>query len=555
MKDLSGRATHSRYDYVVVGSGSAGSVMAARLAEDPGARVLLLEAGPADTSMFIRMPAALAFPLQDDKYNWNLYSEPEPELHGRSICEARGRVLGGSSSINGMNWVRGNPWDYDNWAALGNEGWSFEEVLPYFKKLETYDKGANRFRGGSGPMKIETCAADGPLYRAFLAAGQEAGHVRVDDANGFRQEGVHVTQRNVHQGLRWSTSRAYLHSKGPRDNLHVLIKSRARKIVFDGRRAVKIEIEVNGKPAVIGVEREVVVCGGALHSPHLLLHSGVGNFDLLRKLGVPQVAHLPGVGEGLKDHIAAPVTYQTVGKVSAAAQFTLMRRALLGANWLFFKKGLCATNFFEVGAFIRTRDDIAVPDVQFEFIPFLGDFQHGKIQIEDGFQYFFSLLRPTSVGKVWIDSVDPKAPPKFRFNYLSTDEDRRDAIAAVRAIRKVVAQPAWAAYRGNEVLPGQAIQTDAEILDFLRKNAGTNYHPCCSCRMGKDDMAVVDAQARVHQLENVRIVDASIMPEIVSGNLNAPIIMMAEKVADLMRNRRLPAEDTDYYKGALDRAG
>lgn len=549
MMDIYGRSILNKYDYVIIGSGSAGAVVASRLAEDTQVKVLLIEAGPIDNSIFIKMPAALGIPLTNKKFNWFLHSEPEPFLNGRRIYEARGRVLGGSSSINGMNWVRGNPWDYDRWASLGNQGWSYAEVLPYFKKAESFDQGANEYRGSEGPMKIETCAARSPLYKAFLDAGRQAGLEQVTDHNGYRQEGVHITQRNVHNGLRWNTSRAYLHSAPVRDNLHVWCSATVNKIVFAGKRAVQVDVSSGQILQRIEVEREVVVCSGAIHSPHLLMHSGIGDAAELRRLSIPVVADVFGVGRGLKDHLAAPVQYMATQNVSAAKDLTLAGRLKLGAQWSLFKRGLGATNFFEVGAFIRTRDEVKVPDVQFEFVPLLGELQHGGVDLKNGFQYFFSLMRPTSTGRVWIDSASPSAAPKFQFNFLATKEDQRDAIAAVKAIRSIVARPAWDPYRGEEVMPGAKMQSDAEILEFLRETAGTNYHPACTCRMGQDDESVVDENGRVHGVDNVRVVDASIMPEIVSGNLNAPVIMMAEKIADSIRGRKpLAPANVTYYQ-------
>jgi choline dehydrogenase len=549
LKTIDGQSTLARYDYIVVGSGSAGSTLASRLAEDTDVKVLLIEAGPKDNSIYLRMPAALGFPLADDKFNWFLHTEPEPALNQRKIYEARGRVLGGSSSINGMNWVRGNPWDYDQWAARGLAGWSYAECLPYFRKAETFDGGANRYRGGSGPMMIETCSADNPLYTAFLRSGEQAGYLHVQDHNAFRQEGVHVTQRNVHNGLRWSTSQAYLHAQGKRENLHVVCNTVVTRIRLEGTAATGVALLSAGQAAQIEAEREVILCAGAIHSPHLLMHSGIGDADQLNAHGLSVVHHLPGVGRNLKDHVAAPVQYRATGNVSAAKELGRVGRLKLGVNWLLFKRGLGATNFFEVGAFIRTRDEVRVPDVQFEFVPMLGEFQHGDVKLENGFQYFFSLMRPTSVGRVTLRSANPLDAPAFQFNFLSTEEDRRTAIDAVRAIRTVVAQAAWSKLRGEEVTPGASARTDAEILEFLRNSAGTNYHPCCSCRMGSDELAVVDAQARVQGVKNLRIIDASILPQIVSGNLNAPVIMIAEKLADQIRGRTaLERETTPYYQ-------
>ena len=538
------------YDYVVIGSGSAGSVIAARLAEDVTRSVLLLEAGPSDKHLYIRMPAALGFPLMNDRFNWYYNSEPEPHLNGRTIHEARGRVLGGSSSINGMNWVRANPWDYDNWSAMGNAGWNYGEVLPYFKKAETYDKGANAYRGGKGPMMIETCKAENPLYHAFLQAGQDTGLQHVEDHNGYQQEGVHITQRNVGKGIRWSTSQGYIHAQPKKDNLTVLTGARVLGIETSNRRAVRVDVMTPGGRQKIEVERETILCGGTLNSPQLLQLSGIGHADDLKAAGVSLVHHLPGVGRGMKDHVAAPVMYRATRNVSAAKDLTLLGKAWLGANWLFLKRGLGATNFFEVGAFMRTREAEIIPNVQFEFVPMLGEFQHGNVKLENGFQYFLSLMRPKSEGRVWIDSADPMKAPKFVFNYFENADDLEQCVQAVKAIRDTVAQKGWDEFRGAEVTPGPDVRSDDDIRGWLRNVAGTNYHPCCSCRMGTDDNAVVDAEGRVHGIEGLRVVDASIMPEIVSGNLNAPVIMMAEKIADSIRGRTPLATDPQPYHRA-----
>lgn len=539
----------NRYDYVVIGAGSAGSAIAARLAED-NVSVLLLEAGPWDDSIVLKMPAALAIPLGNDKYNWYYHSEPEPHLNGRKIYEARGRVIGGSSSINGLNWVRGNPLDYDRWSETGNDGWAYSEVLPYFKKAESFHGVESVYRGAGGPMKVETCPADHILYQKFLKAGVEAGYPYTEDHNAFQQEGMHKAQRNVSGGVRWSASRAYLVDRLVWPNLDVVANARIHRIKFFGRMACGVNVKLRHEADVrfIEAEREVILCGGALNSPQLLLLSGVGRADDLRRADVPLVADVAGVGYGLKDHVAASVQYRVTRNVSIASQLTFLGKAKLGLEWSLFKTGLGASNFFEVGGFIRTDPQEIIPDIQYEFTPMLGEVQHGSVAIGQGFQYFLNLLRPTSEGRVWIEDADPLKPPRFVFNYLQSDQDKQAMIAAVRATRHIVAQSSWDDLRGEETSPGMEFVTDAQILAWLQNNSGTVYHPCRSCRMGSDDLAVTDRFARVHGVERLRVIDASIMPEIVSGNINAPVIMMAEKLADHIRGRAtLAPEKVPYY--------
>jgi choline dehydrogenase len=539
--------TRKSYDYIVIGSGSGGCVVASRLAESGANKILLIEAGPWDTSIFIRMPAALGFPLMNDKYNWYYHTEQEPYLDNRTIYEARGRVLGGSSSINGMNWVRGHGWDYDNWGRNKLPGWSYAEVLPYFKKAETSDKGANAYRGHSGPMSIETCAARNPLYRSFLKAGEQAGLDHVEDHNAFKQEGVHITQRNVGKGMRWSTSRAYLHNRPDKGNLDVVIRARVHRIAFVGKRATGVLMRHDGATETITAEREVILCGGALNSPQLLQLSGIGNARDLREVGINVVADIPGVGVGLKDHVAAPVQCRITKPISAARELSTLKRTILGARWLFTRTGLGATNFFEVGGFLRTDDKETIPNIQLEFVPMLGELQHGSVKLEEGFQYFLSLMRPESEGRVWLRDSNPESAPRFVFNYLKEERDREQMIAAVKTVRNLIRQPAWDELRGEEVTPGEAVKTDEQILAWLRQNAGTNYHPCRTCRMGYDDMAVTDENGKVHGVDNLRVIDASIMPEIVTGNLNAPVIMMAEKLSDVVLGKPALRPDPQPY--------
>lgn len=537
------------FDFVIVGSGSAGSVLAGRLSEKPGCSVLLIEAGPSDRSIYIQMPAALGIHLSSPKYNWFYHSEPDPHAGNRRIYEARGKVLGGSSSINGMNWARGNPWDYDNWAAMGLADWRYAACLPYFRKAETFHGGDAVYRGGSGPMRVETSPAKGDLYDAFLESGRQAGQEQVSDHNGFRQEGIHVTQRNVGEGRRWSTSEAYIRQAGPRPNLTVLTGTHVTGIEFSGRRAVRIHATGASGPVRFDIGRELILSCGALNTPQLLQLSGIGNGDDLKALSIPVRFHLPGVGANLMDHPAAAVRFTAKGRASLARHLGPVGRSLVAARWLLFKSGLGNTNYFETGAFLRTNDSLSVPNLQYEFIPLMGDFQDGAVSLAEGFQYFFALMRPTSRGRVWLASADPEQAPRFVFNYLSTEQDRREAIEAVRMTRDFIAQRAWDKYRGVEMTPGADVVTDEQILAFLRRAIGTQFHPCGSCRMGHDDMSVAGEDGRVHQTENLRIVDASLMPQIVSGNLNAPVIMMAEKLADRILGRTpLAPIEADYYR-------
>ncbi|MEW6597659.1 MAG: choline dehydrogenase [Pseudomonadota bacterium] len=547
---MTGRASKDRFDYVIIGSGSAGSVVAARLAEDPTVSVLLLEAGPADQHLFIQMPAAVGFPLTNDRFNWFYNSEPEPGLGGRPMYAPRGRVLGGTSSINGMNWVRGNPWDYDNWDAVGAKGWSYADVLPYFKKSETYDQGPSAYRGGSGPMKIETSGAENPLFQAFLQAGEESGLPRAFDHNGYQQEGVHVTQRNIHAGARWSAAQGYIHAQPPKPNLTILTGVRVTGIEISNRRAVRVRTASKAGDRCFEVERETLLCAGAINTPHLLLLSGIGHADDLKQAGISLTHHLPGVGRGLKDHIGVSVRYGvSTKKVSAARELSLFGKGKLGLEWLLFKKGFGATNYFETGAFLRTRDDEPAPNIQFEFNALLGNIAPGSLKAEHGFLYYTSIMRPKSEGRVWLESPDPFAAPKFRYNYFADPDDLDQLVEGVRAARRVIAQRAWDRYRGEELDPSASLQTDDDLRRWVRATGSTGHHPCRTCRMGTDEGAVVDPEGRVRGIDGLRVIDASIMPEIVTGNTNAAIIMLAEKLADAIRGQSLAPARQPYPAG------
>lgn len=530
------KGDRAEFDYVIVGAGSAGCVLANRLTEDPGIEVCLIEAGPTDRSPYIRMPAALTFPIESDIYNWKFESEPESELYGRKIGEARGRCLGGSSSINGMVFVRGPAEDYDSWRDFGIQGWDFKQCLPFFKKMESFEGGRDPMRGGYGPLTVIRSKADHPLYHAFLDAGRQYGLRDAGDYNSSDQEGVHVTQATIRGGVRCSTSVAYLASAICRPNLTVLTGSLVERVDFNGRTAYGVVVSHRGRRRQIQAAREVVLCAGAIGSPHLLMLSGIGDREHLRSHGIRPVAHLPGVGADLQDHVVAPLRYRSRSNVSLRRHLEGLGRVKIGLQWLLFKSGLGTSNFFEVGAFFRSRDNIATFDMQLEFLPFLADFQSGKVTISDGFQYFVSQMRPWSRGRIALKSADPENHPAIYFNYLSDARDLKDMVAGVRRTLEITAQPAWLTYRGSEIDTPNLRATDTELANWLRFVANTEHHPTSTCRMGVDDFAVTDGVGKVRELERIRIVDGSILPRIPAANVNGPIIMVAEKIAATMSN-------------------
>ncbi len=543
----------SRYDYVIIGAGAAGSVVAARLAEDTTLRILVLEAGPSDNSLYVRMPAALSYPLTDPKRIWSFDTGPEPALNGRTLTHVRGKMLGGSGSLNGMVFVRGNPRDFDNWAAQGLPTWSYAHCLPYFKRLESFDQGANEYRGGDGPMRITTLPADRPIFGAFLEAGQQAGHPLNPDYNSYRQEGVHAYQANIDHGVRASGGRAYLRPALRNPNVDLQLDALVYRIVFDGNKAIGVDVEIGGVNSRVEAEREVILCGGAFNSPQLLLLSGIGPRTHLADHGISCRIDLPGVGQGLEDHPAVSVRYRASKKgVSPAVDLNPLQMGLIGLQWLLFRSGLGATNLWETGAFFKSRDDVDYANIQHEFLPMLGELMHGKVNVEEGFQYQTCLMRPQSRGAVTLRSSDPRALPRIVLNYLADPQDRRDLIDGVRHTDEIVQQRAWDGMRGEALNPNLRKQSDDDILAWLKSAIGTQYHPCRSCRMGTDEMSVVDAHGRVHGADRLRVVDASIMPRITSGNLHSPTTMIAEKLSDDIRGRPpLPALPLPYADAVL----
>jgi choline dehydrogenase len=545
------------FDYVIVGGGSAGCVLANRLTADPSNRVLVLEAGRSDYiwDVFIHMPAALTYPIGWRWYDWKYESEPEPHMGGRRVYHARGKVLGGSSSINGMIFQRGNPLDYERWASdPGMETWDYARCLPYFKRMESCLAAPpdDEFRGREGPLVLERGPAKTPLFTAFFEAVQQAGYPLTDDVNGYRQEGFAPFDRNVHRGRRLSAARAYLHPVSSRPNLDVRTHAFVNRILFDGTRAVGVEY-VRGKGPVRRVRAgEVILCGGAINTPQTLQLSGVGNADELRALGVEMVQEVPGVGEHLQDHLEVYVQHSCTQPVSVAPGLKLWRKPFIGAQWLFFRSGLGATNHFEAGGFVRSNDEVTYPNLMFHFLPVAVRYDGSAPAGGHGYQVHIGPMYSDARGTVKIVNTDPRAHPALRFNYLSTEQDRREWVEAIQITRRILSRPAFGPFDGGELSPGPEVATDEQVLDWVRREGETALHPSCTCRMGTDDLSVVDPLTmKVHGVEGLRVVDASAMPYVTNGNIYAPVMMLAEKAADLiLGNTPLDREKVEFYRHA-----
>ncbi len=537
------------YDYIIIGSGSAGSVLASRLTEDSDIAVGVFEAGPSDGSWELRMPAAFSRPLNSTRFNWAYRTQPEPYMNGRVLDCPRGRVIGGSSSINGMCYIRGHAADYDRWAEeTGDPTWSYAHCLPYFRKSEVRGRGPDDYHGGDGPLYVNTPAADNPLFQAFIDAGVQAGYPRTEDQNGYCQEGFGTMDMTVRGGVRWSAARGYLHPASKRPNLDVHSRSMVLRILFEGEAAVGIEVQMHNKVEQFYADREVLLCGGAINSPQLLQLSGIGDAQHLQKLEIPVLVDLPMVGMNLQDHLEVYIQHECKKPVSLYPALKVHRQAAVLLQWLISKKGWGTSNHFEAGGFIRSRAGVRHPDIQFHFFPIAANYDGAAPSKGHGFQAHMGPMRPTSSGYVKIVSSDPRKHPEIRFNYLETEQDRQEFRDGVHLTREIFAQSAFDEFRGQEIAPGKTVQSDAEIDEFVRSKAESAYHASCTCPMGKDGQGVVDSGGKVHGVKNLRITDASIMPSIASGNLNAPTIMIAEKIADQIKGvAPLPPSEAPVY--------
>ena len=536
-------------DFVIVGSGSAGAALAYRLSEDGRHSVIVIEYGGTDIGPFIQMPAALSFPMNMSLYDWGFSSEPEPHLGNRRLATPRGKVIGGSSSINGMVYVRGHARDFDTWSEMGATGWSYTDVLPYFKRMEHSHGGEAGWRGTDGPMHVRRGKRQNPLYAAFIEAGRQAGFETTEDYNGSKQEGFGAMEQTIHRGRRWSTANAYLRPALKRENVS-LVNGFARKVVIENQRAVGVEIEAGKQIQVVKAKREVVLAASSINSPKLLMLSGIGPAAELARNGIAVVADRPGVGCNLQDHLELYIQQESIQPITLYSKLNMFSKALIGAEWLFFKTGLGATNHFEAAAFVRSKPGVDYPDIQYHFLPAAIRYD-GKAAAEShGFQAHVGPMRSKSRGTVTLRSADPNDKPVIHFNYMSHPEDWSDFRHCIRLTREIFSQPAFDPFRGSEISPGPDVRTDDELDAFIAEHAESAYHPCGTCRIGRadDPMAVVDPECRVIGVDGLRVADSSIFPQVTNGNLNAPSIMVGEKAADMILGRQpLPPSNQEPW--------
>lgn len=542
----------SEYDYIVVGAGSAGCVLANRLTEDADKRVLLIETGGSDRSIFIQMPTALSIPMSTNKYAWQFHTDPEPYLDNREMHCPRGKVLGGSSSINGMVYVRGHARDFDEWADQGAKNWDYANCLPYFKKAETWAFGGDEYRGDCGPLATNNGNnMQNPLYKAFIEAGKQAGYGFTADYNGRQQEGFGPMHMTVKNGVRWSTANAYLRPAMKRANLTVMTHAQVHKVLLEGKRATGVRVERKGRIEDIMANQEVILSAGSVGSPHILQLSGIGAPSVLKDAGIEVQHELAGVGENLQDHLEFYFQFKCKQPITLNSKLGLWSKFLIGSRWLFNRTGLGATNHFESCGFIRSKAGVEWPDLQYHFLPAAMRYD-GKVAFDGhGFQVHIGHNKPKSRGHVHVRSSNPHDHPSIQFNYLQSEVDREGFRDCVKLTREIINQPAFDEYRDGEIQPGEAVQTDKQIDAFVRSAVESAYHPSCSCRMGEDDMAVVDSETRVRGIAGLRVVDSSIFPTIPNGNLNAPTIMVAERAADMILGKTMaPVSDAQVEMDA-----
>ena len=525
-----------KFDYLIIGAGTAGCVLANRLSEQSQNNVAIFEAGKDSDIWKVNMPLAILYAMHDPKYNYKYYSEPEPYLNNRKLFCPRGKMIGGCSAHNGMVYVRGNKNDYERWSSFGLKNWSYENVLPFFKKIETWSGGENRYRGGSGILPINQSENKNPLFKAFLNSAQEAGHSKNEDMNGEDQEGFGMYDVTIHKGERASASKYYLKPAKSRKNLRVFTESFVEKIIFEGKKAVGIRVKIKNKVQTIYANKEVILSGGSINSPQLLMVSGVGPADHLKEKGIEIVHELKGVGKNLQDHLETYIQQECNTPDTLYSYVNKLSMMKIGIQWFLNKSGPCSTSFLEAGGFCKSSSDKDYPNIQFHFFPaFVID--HGLVDPDrHGFQLHASLNQPKSRGEITLNSSNPYDYPKIQFNYLKEEYDLEETVKCVHVAREILKQSSMKPYAGREIGPGEKANSDEEIREYIRSKAETAYHPSCTLKMGIDDMSVVDEKLNIHGLQNIRVADASIMPEITSGNLNAPTLMIGERAADFIKN-------------------